>query len=161
MLLNPLKDMHMLFHKITSSHEVQLKINTWRRYVSLEFLNGTCSSFFAKANMTSLSDDKLLLMAWLIVKKKVISQDKCKKLQERIKVTLPLIPEFLSADPQSTHSWKDAHYRQGQLDSAHLVLVDQCSNATIKGNHNMCQQVAKHDKNEVTTEGHSLQIRSK
>lgn len=40
---------------------------TWRRYVSFEFLNGTWSSFFAKANITSLKDDKLLLMAWIQV----------------------------------------------------------------------------------------------
>lgn len=39
-------------------------VSTWRRYVSFEFRNGTWSSFFAKANMTSPRDDKLLLIAW-------------------------------------------------------------------------------------------------
>jgi hypothetical protein len=42
---------------------VEFCIFTWRRYVSFEFLNGTCSSFFAKENMTSLKEDRLLLMA--------------------------------------------------------------------------------------------------
>lgn len=32
--------------------------------MSFEFLNGTWSSFFAKANITSPRDDKLLLIAW-------------------------------------------------------------------------------------------------
>lgn len=36
--------------------------------MSFEFLNGTWSSFFAKANMTSLRDDKLLLMACIPTK---------------------------------------------------------------------------------------------
>lgn len=45
---------------------------TWRRYVSFEFLKGTCSSLFANANITSAKDDKLLLMAWLQKISKII-----------------------------------------------------------------------------------------
>jgi hypothetical protein len=36
---------------------------TWSRYVNFEFLNGTCSSFFAIEKITSLKHDKLLLIA--------------------------------------------------------------------------------------------------
>ena len=35
---------------------------TWSRYVNFEFLNGTCSSFFAIEEITSLKNDKLLLI---------------------------------------------------------------------------------------------------
>jgi hypothetical protein len=35
----------------------------WSRYVNFEFLNGTCSSFFAIEKITSLKHDKLLLIA--------------------------------------------------------------------------------------------------
>lgn len=34
---------------------------------------------------------------------------------------------FLSVDLQSTHSWKDAHFQQDQLNSKSLVLVDRYS----------------------------------
>lgn len=42
---------------------------TCKRYVSLEFLKGTWSSFFAIANITSLRADKLLLIACIHVAK--------------------------------------------------------------------------------------------